>query len=482
MLPHDENVTIKSDSTNGVAATPATSAQLPSIPELRRLFGEQLIAPSDPEYDKARTPFYGGIDRRPAAIIRPTNDNEVARVVALARESGAELAIRSGGHSFAGYSVSEGGIVLDLSAMRDLQIDPEARTAWAEAGLTTGEYTEAAGAHGLATGFGDTGSVGIGGITLGGGTGFLSRKYGLTIDDLLAADIVTADGQILRVDADNHPDLFWAIRGGGGNFGVVTRFKFRLHEVDQIVGGLLILPATPETITAFIAESEAAPEELTSIANVMVAPPMPFVPAEHHGKLVLLAIMVYAGPAGEGERVLAPFRAITTPLSDMLQPMPYVRIYEEEGEEFHPMGAGRTFFMDKVDQRDAETILDYINASNAMMKVAQLRVLGGAVARVPAGATAYAHRQRRIMANVAALYMNPAEAEQHEAWVASFAAALAQGEPAAYVNFLGATDGPARMREAYPGDTWERLMAIKRRYDPTNLFRMNHNIPADDPQ
>lgn len=371
MLPHGENVTIQSDSTNGVAATSTTSSQLPSIPELRQLFGEQLIAPGDPEYDKARTPFYGGIDRRPAAIIRPTNDQEVARVVGLARESGAELAIRSGGHSFAGHSVSEGGIVLDLSAMRDLQIDLEARTAWAEAGLTAGEYTEAASAYGLATGFGDTGSVGIGGITLGGGTGFLSRKYGLTIDDLLAADIVTADGQILRVDADNHPDLFWALRGGGGNFGVVTRFKFRLHEVDQIVGGLLILPATPETITAFIAESEAAPEELTSIANVMIAPPMPFVPAEHHGKLVLFAIMVYAGPVEEGERVLAPFRAIATPLSDMLQPMPYVRIYEEEGEEFHPMGAGRTFFMDKVDRRDAETILDYINASNAMMKVAQ---------------------------------------------------------------------------------------------------------------
>ena len=218
-----------------------------------------MIAPGDPEYDAARTIFYGGIERHPAVIIRPADVEEVRRVISLAHDTGMELAIRSGGHSVPGHSVTDGGIVLDLSNMRDLQIDVEGRTAWAEAGLTAAEFTTAAAAHGLATGFGDTGSVGIGGITLGGGVGYLVRKYGLTIDDLLAAEIVTADGEILHVDARAHPDLFWAIRGGGGNFGVVTRFKFRLHEVDSIFGGMLILPATPETIASFISRRKLLP-------------------------------------------------------------------------------------------------------------------------------------------------------------------------------------------------------------------------------
>ena len=239
-----------------------------------------MIAPEDAGYDKARTVFYGGIDRRPAVIIRVADTDEISRVVSLAHETGLELAIRSGGHSTAGHSVSDGGIVLDLSNLRELQIDIEGRTAWAETGLTAGEYTTAAAVHGLATGFGDTGSVGIGGLTLGGGVGYLVRKYGLTIDSLLAADVVTADGQLLRVDAETHPDLFWAIRGGGGNFGVATRFQFRMHRLDSVVGGLLVLPATPDVIASFIAEAESAPDELSTIANVMPAPPMPFLPQE----------------------------------------------------------------------------------------------------------------------------------------------------------------------------------------------------------
>ena len=186
---------------------------------------------------------------------------------------------------------------------------PAQRTAWAETGLTAREYTTAAAAHGLATGFGDTGSVGIGGLTLGGGVGYLVRKHGLTIDNLLAAEIVTADGQLLRADSENHPDLFWAIRGGGGNFGVATRFQFRLHEVSSVVGGLLILPATPEVIASFIAEAEAAPEELSTIANVMPAPPMPFLPEEQHGKLVVFALLAYTGAVEAGEHALRPFRS-----------------------------------------------------------------------------------------------------------------------------------------------------------------------------
>lgn len=450
-----------------------------SIPELRNEFKDRVIAPGDPDYDKARTVFYGGVDRHPAVIIRVANANEVARVVNLARESGLELAIRSGGHSSVGHSVTEGGIVIDLAKMKDLQIDPEARTAWAETGLTAGELTTAAAAHGLAVGFGDTGSVGIGGITLGGGVGYLVRKYGLTIDNLLAAEVVTADGQIRHVDEQTHPDLFWAIRGGGGNFGVVTRFKFQLHEVPNIVGGMLILPATPETIAGFIAASEAAPEELSGIGNVMSAPPMPFLPPEAHGKLIIMALLVYAGDADAGQRALAPFRGLATPLADMLKPMSYPEIYppEEGAEEYHPVAVSRTMFVDTIDLDVAKTIVEHLNASTAMMKVAQLRVLGGAMARIPVEATAFSHRSSKIMVNLAALYQNPDEKATHEAWVADFASALMQGDRGAYVNFLG-NEGEERIRAAYPGSTWGRLVEVKARYDPTNLFRLNQNIPA----
>jgi FAD/FMN-containing dehydrogenase len=454
-------------------ATPASI----SISKLRSDFPGCVIVPGDPDYDKARTVFYGGVNRRPAAIIKVADANDVSRVVNLARESGLELAVRSGGHSSAGHSVSEGGIVIDLSNMKDLQIDPEARTAWAETGLTAGELTTAAAAHGLAVGFGDTGSVGIGGITLGGGVGYLVRKYGLTIDNLLAAEVVTADGQIRHVDDQTHPDLFWAIRGGGGNFGVATRFKFQLYEVPTVVGGMLILPATPETIAGFIAESEAAPEELSGIGNVMVAPPMPFLPQEAHGKLVIMAFLVYAGKADAGERALAPFRALATPLADMLKAMPYPEIYppEEGAGEYHPVAASRTMFVDQIDLPVAEMIVNKLQSSTASMSVAQLRVLGGAMARVPADATAFAHRRSKIMVNIAALYEKPEDKAKHEAWVADFASALLQSDRGAYVNFLG-DEGAARIRAAYPGPTWDRLAEVKARYDPTNLFRLNQNI------
>jgi FAD/FMN-containing dehydrogenase len=458
-----------------VKSSPSETTAI-SVPDLRAEFDGRVIAPDDVGYDEARTVVAGGIDRRPAVIIRPADAAEVARVVSLARESGLELAVRSGGHSGAGHGVSEGGIVLDLANMRNLDVDVDGRTAWAQTGLTAGEYTAAVGAHGLATGFGDTGSVGIGGITLGGGVGFLSRKYGLTIDNLLAAEVVTADGEIVRVDADTHPDLFWAIRGGGGNFGVVTRFQFRLHQVDTVVGGMLMLPATPEVIAGFVAEAEAAPEELTTIVNVMPAPPMPFVPADYHGRLVVMALMAYAGDSGPGERVMAPFRALATPVVDMVRSMPYPEIFAPEEEGYHPVAAVRTLFVDTIDEQAAATIVDHLQASDAMMRVAQLRVLGGAVARVPVDATAFAHRRSPMMVNVAAIYEDPDQAATHHRWVTDFAAALHQGDTGAYVGFIG-DEGEARVRDAYPEPTWQRLAAIKGRYDPTNLFRLNQNVP-----
>src|SRR5215216_94751 len=456
-----------------VQAAPTTI----SIPTLRKDFKDRVIAPGDTDYDKARAIFYGGMDRHPAVIIKVADANDVSRVINLARESGLELAVRSGGHSVPGHSVTEGGILLDLSNMKDLQIDPESRTAWAETGLTAAEFTKAAAAHGLAVGFGDTGSVGIGGITLGGGVGYLVRKYGLTIDSLLAAEVVTADGQIRHVDEQTHPDLFWAIRGGGGNFGVATRFKFRLYEVPSVVGGMLVLPATPETIANFVAESEAAPEELSGIGNVMFAPPMPFLPAEAQGKLIIMAFLVYAGESEAGQRALAPFRALATPFADMLKPMNLPEIYPPEQGEYHPVAASRTMFVDKVDLPVAQTIVDHLQASTAMMRVAQLRVLAGAMARVPVDATAFAHRNSKIMVNVAALYQNPEEKATHEAWVTNFATALLQNDHGAYVNFLG-DEGEERIRAAYPGSTWDRLLEVKARYDPANLFRLNQNIPV----
>lgn len=446
------------------------------VSELRADLRGRVITPDDPAYDEARAIFYGGFDRRPAAIVRPADATDVSRVVTLAREAGVELAVRSGGHSVAGHGTTEGGIVLDLRSLKTLEIDPEWRTAWAQTGLTTGEFTAATAAFGLTTGFGDTGSVGIGGITLGGGVGYLVRKHGLTIDSLLAAEVVTADGELRHVDAETDPDLFWAIRGGGGNVGVATRLRFRLHEVNTVVGGMLVLPATPDIIASFVAEAEAAPDELSTIANVMPAPPLPFLPSEHHGRLVVIATMVYAGDGDAGIRAIAPFRALATPLADLLKPMPYPAIYAFAEGGGHPVCVVRTLFADAVDRGIAETILDHLRAGTAPMRVAQLRVLGGAVARVPNEATAYAHRRRRIMANVVAMGGAPDGMAAHEAWATAFAAALHRGEPGAYVGFLG-NERETRLHEAYPGATWDRLVTVKNRYDPTNLFRLNHNIP-----
>ena len=294
-----------------MSTTDSTELTAPlSIPRLRADLTGRVIAPGDDDYDRARTVVNGAIDRRPAVIVKVADVDDVVAVVRLARETGLELAIRSGGHSGAGHSVTEGGIVLDLSDMKGLDIDVDGRTAWCETGLTAAEVTEAVGAHGLAIGFGDTGSVGIGGITLGGGVGYLVRKFGLTIDALLAAEVVTADGERLEVDAEHHPDLFWAIRGGGGNFGVATRFKYRLHELPETLGGMLILPANAETVAGFIAAAEAAPDELSTIANVMPCPPLPFVPAEHHGQARdLRAHDVRRGSGGRGTGGRAAARA-----------------------------------------------------------------------------------------------------------------------------------------------------------------------------
>jgi FAD/FMN-containing dehydrogenase len=243
-----------------------------------------------------------------------------------------------------------------------------------------------------------------------------------------------------------------------------------------VLGGLLVLPATPEVIGGFITAADAASEELSGIANVLPAPPLPMVPTELHGQLVVMAMLVHAGPVEDGQAAVAPFRALAAPLADMIAPMPYPGIYPPEDEAFHPTAIGHTMFVDAIDQHAAETILEYLRNSDAPIRVAQLRVLGGAMARVPADAAAFAHRGSRIMVNLASFYQGPDDQPVRQAWLDEFAAALQQGDQGAYVGFLG-DEGQGRVHQAYPAATWERLAAVKARYDPTNLFHHNHNIP-----
>jgi len=463
----------------------ASTKPMSTLDDLREGISGRLITARDPEYDTARVVVEGRIDLHPAAIVRVANADDVARVIRYARDTGAELAVRSGGHSGAGHGTTEGGVVIDLRDMKGLEIDPEARTAWAETGLDAGEVTTAAAEHGLAVGFGDTASVGIGGITTGGGIGYLVRKHGLTIDNVLAAEVVTADGEILTVDVDQHPDLFWAIRGGGGNFGVVTRFQYRLHPVPEVTGGILVLPATAETVAGFMAAAEAAGEDLSTIANVMNCPPMPFVPEEHHGSLVILAMLCNAGDAEAGERAMAPFRQLAEPLADLVNPMTYPGMYPpepEEAGEYRPMAVARTLFMDHVGPEEAAVIVEQLEASDAPLRAVQLRVLGGAMARVAPDATAFAHRSSRVMGVVVSFFEGPDDLPRREAWVAGLHGRLRQSDAGAYVNFLG-DEGPDGVHAAYPGGHWERLAALKARYDPTNLFRRNQNIaPAAEPR
>jgi len=443
------------------------------LEDLKGLAG-RVITPDDANYDQSRAVFYGDIDKRPAAIARVSGVEDIRTVIETARTQGHELAVRSGGHSVVGHSTTDGGLVIDLRDMSKIEIDARNRTAWIESGATALQVTEALSKHGLVIGFGDSGSVGVGGITLGGGIGFLVRKFGMTIDSLLAAEVVTADGRHLSVDADHEPDLFWAIRGGGGNFGVVTRLRFALNELPHFTGGILILPATPQTIAAFSAAAMAAPEELSTIANVMTAPPLPFLPAKLHGRVVIFAFVAFAGDDDAAARAIAPFRSLATPLADMVKPGPYVAMYPPEDPSYRPKAVSRTMFVDSIDLANAELILDRLSKSNAPMRAAQLRPLGGAFARVAADATAYAHRSKPMLINVAAFYQDADDRELRRAWVSDFKRAL-QPDDAAYVGFLS-DDGPSRIHAAYPGATWDRLSRIKSAYDPTNLFQLNQNI------
>jgi FAD/FMN-containing dehydrogenase len=470
-----------------VAALEPAPVVTPSVPAIPAISPSQLAAfaasltgtvvlPDDVAFEDARQIHNSRFDRVPAVVVRAADSGDVARTVRLAAETGLELAVRSGGHSLAGHSTSQGGIVLDLSAMKGLLIDPDRKLAWAQAGLTAGEITAAAAEHGLAVPFGDTASVGIGGLTTGGGIGFLTRKFGMTIDNVVAAEVVTADGQVLTVDEERHPDLFWAIRGGGGNVGVVTRFVYRLVEVGLVVGGGLALPASPEVIVGLVAAAKAAPDELTLISYVMHAPPAPFIPADRVGELVVMVLGVYAGDLEAGQAAWAPIRALAEPVADLVGPMPYPAIYQFTAEGQNRGGASiRSWFTDDLDLDDARTMIQFMDRAASPAVMTQIRVLGGAMARVDADATAFSQRDAHVLVAAMSMFEVGGDPAPNDAWTAAFYAAFLRKAIGVYSNFLGA-EGDERIRSAFPNGAYESLAAVKRRYDPTNVFRLNQNI------
>ena len=464
--------------------TKLTDPQTERVPDpietLRLRLRGELIQPGDKTYDAARTVYWSSVDRRPALIVRAVDEIDVMAAVDYARETSTPLAVRSGGHGFAGHGLVDGGIVVDLSGMKSMRIDPARRTARVQPGLTWGEYAEQAQAYGLATTSGDVHSVGVGGLTVGGGIGWMVRKYGLTVDHLLSVDIVTADGRLLRASADEHPDLFWAVRGGGSNFGIITSLEFRLEPAGTILGGGVFYPATDAaTIIRRAADYAAqAPDELTTMVFVLQAPPLPFIPADRVGELSVLVAFCYVGDLAEGERVVAPLRTLAEPIVDIVGPMPYPGMFDLTRELAVPGRrlAMRSMYLASLADDEIETIVTHTRQEiSPFTTFAQLRVLGGKMARIPAESTAFGHRDKPFMLSVIAEWDDPAEDEQHQAWTARFYEALRPHADGVYVNFVQ-NEGEARVRDAYKPATYKRLAAVKAQYDPTNLFRQNQNI------
>jgi len=437
-----------------------------------------VITPHHSFYDAARMVALAQFDCRPAAIVRVANAADVAAVLNFAQATDLPVAVRSGGHSTGGHGTADGALVIDVRDLNRIEIDVAGRTAWAGAGMTSGAVTQAVEQHGLIVGFGDSAGVGIAGLTLGGGIGYLVRKHGLTIDSLLAVEIVTAAGDILIADAQHHAELFWALRGGGGNFGVVTRFRYQLHPLPSFTGGPLVFPPTPEIIAGFAALADAAPNELSAIAMIMPLPPIPTIPAEAHGQLAFVAMMAYAGDPDAAQRALAPFRALATPLADMIATGPYSSLYMlDPPPEMRAMVSIRSRFADRFGIEEARALVAAATSCSAPMSMSQIRVLGGAHTAVAANSTAFAHRTSRFMVSFLAMYGGgPDVVAAQERWVSDALNAVAPSGTGAYVNFLGAGDGVHGTAAAYPAATRERLARVKLNYDPENLFKLNTNI------
>jgi FAD/FMN-containing dehydrogenase len=452
-----------------------------AVADLARYFRGALIRPDDPSYDGARRIWNGAIDRYPALIARCTGVADVTAAVRFARERDLAVAVRGGGHNVAGTAVCDGGVVIDLSPMKGMYVDPRARTARAQPGLLWGEFDHETQRFGLATTGGIVTHTGVAGLTLGGGLGWLMRRYGLTCDNLVSADVVTADGELVRASAEENEDLFWGLRGGGGNFGIVTSFEYRLHPVGPtVLAGVILFPASrARAVLDFYRQYIAsAPDELMTIVVLRMAPPAPFLPAAIHGQPVIIIGVCYAGSVDEGERVIAPLRRFTTPLADLVQPTPYLS-HQAMLDASVPHGLGYYWKSECLPPLTEDLITAFGEHAWRVAtpsSYAAVFHLGGAVRREDPDGSAFEDRRATHAMTIDGVWSDPGDADACIAWVRGFWEAVrphATGR--VYVNFLGA-EGEDRVRGAYGPAKYERLRALKREYDPTNFFRANQNI------
>ncbi len=462
--------------------TPTSEAPTIEVERLRAAVRGPVLLPADPGYDAARAIWNGAIDRRPACIARCTGVADVVATVGFARERDLQVAVRSGGHGVGGHALCEGGLVIDLSPMKGIRVDPVARTATAEAGVLWGELDRETQLHGLATVGGIVTHTGIAGLTLGGGIGWLTRKYGATVDNLVSVDLVTADGEVLTASEDENPGLFWAIRGGGGNFGIVTSFEYRLHPVGPIVLAGQVFHAledAPELLRFYREFIAAAPDELTTIFELSVAPAAPFLPEEVHGKPIVIVGACYAGSPDEGAEVVRPLKQFGHPIVDLLEPKPYTAL-QSMFDPMVPHGWSRywkSVELPPLTDDAIDTLVEHASAVTSPKSYCIVFQLGGALARVGEDETAFSQRDAAHNVNVNAVWTEEdPDGERHIAWARDFFDAL---QPHAggrvYLNFLG-EEGGSRVRQAYGARNYERLVELKRAYDPTNFFRLNQNI------
>jgi len=443
-------------------------------------FSGTLMEPGDDGYDEARTGWNAVFDRHPALILRCHTVADVEAAVGIAGRSGLEVAVRGGGHSLSGQSTTEGGVLIDLSGMRGIQVDPDARIASVKPGVTWGELDAATAEHGFATTGGLIPSTGVAGLTLGGGIGWLMRRHGLACDNLVAADVVTADGRRVRAGGDGDAELLWGLRGGGGNFGVVTSFELRLHPVSTVLGGMAMFPLDrgAEVLRAYRSWTDRLPDDFTTIAAIVGAPPAPFVPRPLVGKPVVAVVGCFVGDAESGQALLAPIRALE-PFADLFGPMPYPAV---QGMLAAGAPAGLRSYTSSgylADLSDGliHTLVERGARLATPMSQLHLHHMGGAVARVGENDTAFGHRSAAFTYNIIGTWPDAGGDAPGTAWVRETATAVRPfASGGVYVNFLGAGEDD-RVRAAYDEATFERLAALKRRYDPANLFRRNHNIP-----
>jgi hypothetical protein len=461
----------------------ASELDLAALSALEGSFRGELICPGDPTYDQQRSIWNAAIDRLPALIARCAGVADVIGAVRFAREAELEVAIRSGGHSFPGHSLSDGGVVIDLRLMNGIRVDPEARTARAQAGVLLGELDLETQAFGLAVPAGIVTHTGLAGLTLGGGIGWLMRKYGLTIDQLVAVDLVTADGEFVKASETENPDLFWGLRGGGGNFGIVTEFEFRLNPLGPIVlAGPIVWPMeeSPSVLRFYRDWIAEAPDELTTIVVHRRAPALPWVPPEWHGRHVVMVGCCYAGPVEEGEKVMGPMREFGSPVVDQCAPKPFVA----HQAMFDPsLPHGWWYYFRSCDVAELSDEVIDITAEHALRMRSPVNTfpifhLGGAVARVGEDETAFNGRSAGHTFNINATTETSEGFEEEREWSRGLWSALEPHHTSVYVNFL-MNEGEERIRQAYGPQKHDQLKALKRRYDPDNFFHLNQNIPPD---